>query len=116
MDDRGQIKLLVPSLPSATEILPWLKEIDASRQYTNFGPLCRLLERELAKLANAPFAVTVSSGTLGLELALGALNIARGGRVLLPALTFPATASAVIRAGLTPVFADIDAQTLSLSP
>jgi dTDP-4-amino-4,6-dideoxygalactose transaminase len=74
------------------------------------------LERELAGLAAAPFAVAVSNGTMGLELGLKALNIAAGGRVLLPALTFPATASAVVRAGLTPVFADIDAHTLSLSP
>jgi dTDP-4-amino-4,6-dideoxygalactose transaminase len=115
-EDRDRIKLLVPSLPSAAEILPWLEKIDANRQYTNFGPLCRSLEHELAELAAAPFAVAVANGTLGLELTLKALNIAPGGRVLLPALTFPATASAVIRAGLTPVFADIDAQTLSLSP
>jgi dTDP-4-amino-4,6-dideoxygalactose transaminase len=109
------IELLVPFLPSADEILPWLKKVDESRQYTNFGPLCRLFEQELCKLSNAPFVVSMSSCTLGLELALATLNIRPGGRVVLPALTFPASASAIIRAGLTPVFADIDAQTLSLS-
>lgn len=108
------IKLLVPSVPSLDEVLPWLRRIDG--QYTNFGPLCRRLEQGLAPLAGAPHAVTVSSCTLGLELALSSMAIAPGGRVLLPALTFPATASAVLRSGLTPVFGDVDAELFCLTP
>ena len=107
---------MVPSLPSAAEVLPWLHKIDKSRRYTNFGPLSQAFERELARLADAPHAVSISSCTLGLELALGAMEIPPGGRVLLPTLTFPATASAAIRSGLTPLFSDIDSGTLSLTP
>ncbi len=110
------IALLVPTLPSASEVLPWLNQIDENRRYTNFGPLCQALERELAALAAARHAVSVSSCTLGLELALGALDIPPGSQVLLPAMTFPATATAVMRAGLKPLFGDIDARTLSLTP
>jgi dTDP-4-amino-4,6-dideoxygalactose transaminase len=116
MERRSHIKLMVPSLPSADEILPWLKKIDKNQQYTNFGPLCQELERELAGIAGAHHVVSVSSCTLGLELALDALKIAPGGQVLLPALTFPATASAVIRSGLTPLLGDVDEQTLTLTP
>lgn len=111
-----RIALLVPTLPSASDVLPWLNQIDENRRYTNFGPLCQAFERELAGLAAARHAVSVSSCTLGLELALGALNIPPGSPVLLPAMTFPATATAVLRAGLTPVFGDVDEVALSLTP
>jgi dTDP-4-amino-4,6-dideoxygalactose transaminase len=107
---------LVPSLPSAGELLPWLQQIDRNRRYSNRGPLCEAFEQELAALAGAARAISVSSGTLGLELALGALGLKPGVRVLLPALTFPATASAITRSDLTPVFVDVDPETLSLTP
>ena len=100
-------------MPTADQLWPWLRRIDG--QYTNFGPLCRLLEIELGKLVGAPHAITVANCTLGLELALECIGIPRGGRVLVPSLTFPATGSAIVRAGLTPVFGDIDEDTLSLT-
>ena len=104
------VALLQPDMPSADELRPWLERIDASGHYTNFGPLCRGLEGELAglipNLAGAHVATT-SSGTLALELALAALGLAPGTRVALPSLTFAATASAVRRAGLEPVFCDV---------
>ena len=115
MSDNGRIALLVPTLPSAREILPWLSQIDENRRYTNFGPLCQTFEEALAPLTGARHAVSLSSCTLGLELGLDALDIAPGAQVLVPAMTFPATASAVVRAGLTPLFCDVDSQTLSLS-
>lgn len=104
------IPLLRPDMPSAEELRPWLERIDTAGQYTNFGPLCRELEGELAKLipnlSGAQVAST-SSGTLGLELALAALGLAPGTPVAVPSLTFAATASAVRRAGLEPVFCDV---------
>lgn len=111
-----RIALLVPTLPSASEILPWLRQIDENRRYTNFGPLSQAFELALAPLAGARHVVSVSSCTLGLELGLGALDIAPGSQVLVPALTFPATATAVVRAGLKPLFGDVDPRTLSLTP
>ena len=112
----GPIRLLEPSLPDARKLLPWIEKIDANRQYTNFGPLCRAFEEELASLSGATHAVTLSSCTLGLELALGALALPRGGTVLIPALTFAATATCVIRCGLNPLFADVDEEALGLTP
>lgn len=114
MTDPSPIKLLVPSMPTADQLWPWLQRIDG--QYTNFGPLCRLLERELGELIGASHVISVANCTLGLELALECSGIPRGGRVLVPSLTFPATASAIARAGLTPVFGDVDENTLALTP
>jgi len=60
-------------------------------------------------------AVAVSSGTAALRCALAALGIGPGARVVVPAFTFIATVNAVVAAGATPVFADVDA-TLNLDP
>jgi len=115
--DSKRIALLEPSLPTAAELLPWLEQIDSARRYTNFGPLCRRLETELAaSLATDCEVVAVSSGTLGIELALAAWRLPQGARVLLPALSFVATATALMRAGLVPVFADVDPDNWCLTP
>lgn len=116
-----RVPLLIPDMPTADDLLPWLKRIDAARWYSNFGPLCRELEDTVTGLfaARNPEPVhlsTVSNGTLGLELALMALDLEPGARVLLPSLTFVATATAVVRAGLVPVVADVDPDSWLLTP
>ena len=117
----SRIQLLVPDMPSAEDLWPWLKRIDESRWYSNFGPLCRELEARLGAMfaARNPLPLhltTVSNATLGLELALTALDLEPGSRVLIPALTFVATATAVARAGLVPVVSDIDPDSWLLTP
>ena len=102
------IKVLVPSMPTADEILPWLRQMDEAKVYVNHGPMVQLLERELAMLVcKAPCAV-VSNGTLALELALRALNLPAGADVLVPAVTYVATGQAIVNAGLTPVICDVN--------
>jgi dTDP-4-amino-4,6-dideoxygalactose transaminase len=112
------IPLLIPDMPTADELLPWLQRIDAARWYTNFGPLARELETQLAGRfgERAGQAVSVANCTLGLELTLAALGLRSGARVLIPAMTFVATATAIMRAGMQPVLADIDEDNWSLSP
>ena len=106
------IPLLVPEMPTAAELAPWLERLDRDRRYTNFGPLAAELETRLAGLlageAPPPSAVAVCSATLALELSLQALGLAAGARVLVPSLTFPATALAIVRRGFVPVFVDVD--------
>src|SRR5262249_28752578 len=83
---------------------------DATHRYTNFGPLQHEFATATARLLSAqrpPATAAVSSGTAALSLALRALDLPRGSRALVPALTFPATASAAIAAGLAPVFAAV---------
>jgi dTDP-4-amino-4,6-dideoxygalactose transaminase len=72
-------------------------------------------EKELARAWGARFAVAVGTGTAALELSLRAVGLGESGKeVLLPALTSPFTAQAVLAAGCCPRFADVDAETLLL--
>ncbi len=80
------------------------------------GPAVAELERALAAAAGAPAAVAVSSGTAALHAAMFALGIAPGDEVLVPAMTFAASANCVVYQGGTPVFADVDDGTLLLDP
>jgi len=114
---REKIQLLIPDMPDADALRPWLLRIDAARWYTNFGPLVQTLESQLAsRFAAGTQVVTVNSATMGLELALIALDLPPGARVLLPGLTFAASAAAVLRAGCVPVFADVDPDSWLLTP
>lgn len=120
-----RIPILVPDLPTADELLPWLQQIDKNRWYTNFGPLVGEFERALTNFfegrssgsdQNAVRLATVSSGTAAIELAILALALPERSRVLLPAFTFPATCTAILRAGLHPVFSDVDENSWMLTP
>ena len=68
-------------------------------------------ERMLGEFHGADAAVAVANGTVALQLALAALDIGPGDEVIVPTLTFAATASAVVHTGATPVFADVDPET-----
>ena len=81
------------------------------------GEQVAAFEEELAAAWGAQFAVAAGSGTAALELSLRAVGLGESGReVLLPALTSPFTAQAVLAAGCRPRFADVDAATLLLDP
>ncbi len=80
------------------------------------GPRVREFEQAFADFASAREAVAVNSGTAALHAAMHALGIGPGDEVIVPALTFAATANAVIYEGGTPVFADVDPATLLLDP
>lgn len=75
------------------------------------GPEVAAFEHELADYLGTPYAVGMANGTDALELALRALEIGRGDEVIVPANTFIASAAAVVRAGATPRFADVDPDT-----
>ncbi len=68
------------------------------------------LEERLAARCERRHAILVSSGTAALELALEALGIGDGDEVLLPALSWPSPAHAILRSGATPVLYDVDAR------
>jgi dTDP-4-amino-4,6-dideoxygalactose transaminase len=108
-------------VPDLQALNPYFAEIDKNRYYSNFGPLVKKLEERLAArfqphIQTPVHVVTTSSATLGLELALASLDLPKGARVLVPALTFVATLTAVIHAGYVPVVTDIDAQNWLLTP
>ena len=84
--------------------------------YLNEGDVTTRFEQEIAKLVGVKNAVAVSSGTVALFLALAGLGIGRDDEVIVPDLTFIATANAVTLAGATPVLVDVDPATLNMSP
>ncbi len=80
------------------------------------GPAIPRFEDALKQFTGSRHAVAVSSGTAALHAAIFAAGIGPGDEVIVPPLTFAATANAVIYQGATPVFADVDNQGLLLDP
>jgi perosamine synthetase len=80
------------------------------------GPRVAEFERQFAEYVGAEHAVAVSSCTTALHLALVAAGVNPGDEVICPSLSFIATANAIVYAGATPVFADIDRTTYNLDP
>jgi dTDP-4-amino-4,6-dideoxygalactose transaminase len=80
------------------------------------GPDLDAFEREFADYVGVPHAVALSSGTAALHLALLALGIGRGDRVITSTLTFAATANAIAYVGATPVFVDVSRDTWTMDP
>jgi dTDP-4-amino-4,6-dideoxygalactose transaminase len=80
------------------------------------GPELAAFEEDLADLVGVPHAVALSSGTAGLHLALLVIGIGPGDDVVVPSLTFAATANAVTYVGATPRFLDREDATWNLDP
>jgi perosamine synthetase len=80
------------------------------------GPKVDEFEKALAEFVGVKEAVAVSSGTAALHAAIDAIDIKKGDEVILSPLTFAATASAIVYQGGTPVFADVEPDTLLLAP
>jgi perosamine synthetase len=80
------------------------------------GPMVEKFEQAVADFVGAKYAVAVSSGTAALHCAMYAAGIGPGDEVILPPMTFVATANAVVFQGGTPVFADVDPDTLLINP
>ena len=102
---------------------PWITNQDEkaisealkSRWLTG-GPLAADFEKKFAEYMGVKCAVSVNSCTAALHLAMRVLNIKSGDEVVVPDLTFAATANAALFVGATPVFADIDEKTFNISP
>ncbi|GHF19399.1 hypothetical protein GCM10017044_12520 [Kordiimonas sediminis] len=115
-----RIKCLVPDLPSPEAVIPYLYEMSDNRWYANFGPINGRFEEACKKLLTTDgqtcFVSSFSSATAAMEVVLVAKGLERGAKVLVPSLTFPATALAVIRSGYEPVLSDIDPDSYQLTP
>ncbi len=93
--------------------LPLVREVLESN-YVNEGNVTAAFEVRIAELVGAKFGVAVTSGTTAITLSLIALGIGPGDEVIVPDLTFIATANAVVLAGAKPVLVDIDERTLNI--
>lgn len=106
-----------PYLPPIEEFKKGCEEIWANQWLTNNGPMLQRFEKRLADYFHVPVEniALFNNGTLALELGYYAMGLA-GGDVITTPFTFVATSHALKRIGATPVFADIDPETLCLSP
>lgn len=78
------------------------------------GEELSIFETEFAKYLGSKYCFGVSSGSTALDLVLKAIGIKDGDEVICPALTFTATAEAIVHLGATPVFVDIDKNTYNI--
>jgi perosamine synthetase len=108
-------------IPVAAPDLSELEETFAleairSTWISSTGPFISRFERQFAELCEASHCLSVCNGTLALHLALLALGVGPGDEVLVPSLTYVATANAVRYVGAEPVFVDVDVETWCLDP
>lgn len=80
------------------------------------GPAVERFEADICAYTGARYGVAVSSGTAALHAAMFALSIGPGDEVIVTPMTFAASANCILYQGGTPVFADVDADTLLLDP
>ncbi len=103
---------------------PWLGDREAeyvleavqSGWISSLGKYVVQFEEEFARFCGAKYGVATSNGTTALHLALHALGLGPGDEVIVPSLSFVASANAVAYTGAKPVFADVDMETWTLLP
>jgi len=108
-----KLPLVEPSLGGNE--LTYVSECIRTNWISSQGAFVVRFEGMFAEYHGVSEAVSVSSGTTALHLALVAMGVGSGDEVIVPNLTFGATANAVIHTGASPVFADIDADDWTLS-
>ena len=97
------------------EVMAAIESVCASQRFV-LGPEVAQFEHAAAAACEVPYAIGCASGTDALWLALAALNIGPGDFVITTPFSFFATVSSILRAGATPLLADIDEHTFNLSP
>ena len=80
------------------------------------GPKTAAFEAEFARVTGARHAISISSATAGLHLVFLALDLKPGDEVITPSMTFVAAVNMAVMAGATPVFVDVERETLNLDP
>src|SRR5215475_6465525 len=113
LDPINQFDLTGQYAAIGSEVREAVERVLASQQLV-LGQEGAALEKELAAFCGVTHGIGLASGTDALILALRACNVYAGDEVLIPTLTFVATASAVNVLGAKPVFADVDRTTLNL--
>ena len=114
LDQRLRLPVAEPAV--GEKELQYVSECVLSGWISSAGKFVTRFERMFAEFCGTEYAVAVSNGTVALHLALTTLGIGPGDEVIVPALTFAATANAVLYAGATPVFADITSDTWTIDP
>src|SRR3989338_4299465 len=114
-------------LSQIMELIPYSKQkidsldIEAVRQalasdFVTQGPKIDEFEQAFAKYCGAKYAVAVANGTAALHLAALACGLKKGDQAITSPISFLATANCIVYAGATPVFADVDYETVNIDP
>lgn len=108
------------------EISPWpiagererelLEQILTDAQWGGFHPIVEQFEAAFAAFQGCSFGITTFNGTVSLEMLLAIAGIGPGDEVIVPAISFVSTATAVSRCGAVPVFVDIEGDTFQIDP
>jgi dTDP-4-amino-4,6-dideoxygalactose transaminase len=107
----------IPSWPQAGEReAELIRMVLKSSEWGGFHPVVVEFEQSFAAYQHAKYSISVCNGTVALELALTVLGIGAGDEVIVPAISFIATATAVSRVGATPVFVDIENDSFNIDP
>jgi len=117
MGDRGRrLEFLIFGSPAIGE--EEIAEVVATLRsgWLGTGPRVQRFEEDFRAYVRCGHAVALNSCTAGLHLALEVLGIGPGDEVITSPLTFSATANVIVHVGATPVFADVDPQTMNLDP
>ena len=104
----GRQEIADPDIQAVVEAL--------SSDWLTTGPRVARFEQAFAGFCGAAEGVAVNSGTAALHCAMRALRLKAGDEVVVPAITFAASANAALYEGATPVFADVEADTLLIDP
>ncbi|MCG3710623.1 DegT/DnrJ/EryC1/StrS family aminotransferase [Aliarcobacter butzleri] len=112
--DNKPIYVTQPSLPPLNEYTELLKGVWESGILTHNGPLVQRLEKELCHKLSLENFITVTNGTIALQMAIKALELK--GEIITTPFSWIATISAIKSEGCTPIFCDIDIETLNIDP
>lgn len=93
-----------------------LLDVLESRVWGGYHPAVGKLERRFAAYHGATHGIALANGTVSLEIAMEAAGVRPGDEVIVPPITFVASATSVARIGAVPVFVDVDSQTINLDP
>ena len=91
----------------------YLKKV-INTNYTNEGLFSQRLEKKIKKIIGSKYAITTTSGTIAIFLALKAIGVNKNDEVIVPNITFIATANAVSLTGAKVILVDVDKDNLSI--
>ena len=122
----SQLALLggTPSVTGQPPAWPFFDESDRealqrvleSRVWGGYHESVGELEKRFAAYHGAKFGIAMANGTVSLEIALTAAGIGAGDEVIVPPITFVASATSIARIGAVPVFVDVEPDTINLNP
>jgi dTDP-4-amino-4,6-dideoxygalactose transaminase len=103
-----------PNIGNRDRLLERINDILDRKWLTNDGPYVKEFERRIASLTGVKHCIAMCNGTVALEIAIRAVGLT--GEVIVPSMTFVATAHALQWQEITPVFCDIDSETCNIDP